>query len=459
LAHLYIDEGITQSRAAIFEKDEITELYIENHFDFNICGNIYKGRIENIAEGLNACFINIGESKNGIYHFISEKERNSLKRGQEILVQVIREPVGDKGPKLTRSISIPGKFIVLLPEDHSINVSKKINDINKRRRLKKISREIMGDNGMILRTEAQYEDEETIKDEYEYLNELWKGISKGFLYKKSPCILFNLRNFYEFVLREYAKNNVDEIVINKEEDLIKIESILAAQGSDSKKISFQDNSFKEMDGVYNLIKNSLNKTVKLPSGGFLIIEKTEALIAIDVNTGNFVGNENKEETVFKNNLEACEIIYKEIKLRNLSGIIIIDFIDMEDEKNKQAIFEKMVQLSRKDIMSTHIYGFTKLGLLEMSRAKKGKDIISLTGCSDAFSMDSICYNLKNVENHCIKEMKRFNARQFEVFMQEELIRIINEKFKFFIDKMKEIYNIDIYLVKDKAENNYLIKRK
>ncbi|HBX47400.1 MAG TPA: ribonuclease E/G, partial [Clostridiaceae bacterium] len=152
MAHLYIDEGITQSRAAIFEKDEITELYIENHFDFNICGNIYKGRIENIAEGLNACFINIGESKNGIYHFISEKERNSLKRGQEILVQVIREPVGDKGPKLTRNISIPGKFIVLLPEDHSINVSKKINDINKRRRLKKISREIMGDNGMILRT-------------------------------------------------------------------------------------------------------------------------------------------------------------------------------------------------------------------------------------------------------------------------------------------------------------------
>jgi ribonuclease G len=458
---IFIDRGITQSRVAVLQENKIIDLYIENHAHTNITGNIYKGRIENVVPGLNAAFVNIGTSKNAILHFDDIEDKKEIKRGEDILVQVIREPIKDKGARVSNKISIPGKYVVLLPNTNYIGISQKISDEKLRRKFLRISNEIHSKGyGFIIRTEAISTSEEELTSDYIYLKEMWENINKRINYIKSPQILFNAKDFYNFIIREYLKADVDKIYVNRKQDeqyLIRIVEGLNQNKNSS--VYFNEFDFSKINYLEQQIVSLIDGKVNLPSGGYLIIDQTEAFNIIDVNTGSYTTNENQEETILKTNFEACEEIFKIIKLRNLSGIILVDFIDMKEEQNKELILNTMKDYFKNDKVSNRIYGFTGLGILEMSRAKKGKRLSELIYKNEQVNMLESSYCLKKIENTCARISKHYGKKDFKVFAAPYIIDDIQNTFSSFSSEMKNIYNININFVSSNIIDSYYIEDK
>lgn len=460
MKELYIDRGISQSRAAVYVDGKLEELYVENHDNESITGNIYKGRIENIVPGLNAAFVNIGTAKNAILHFKDNISMDMYKRGSEILVQVIREASGDKGPRVSEEISIPGKYIVLLPNSNHVYISHKIRDDRSIDRLENISKLIMGNgNGVIFRTEAESIEEEIILEEYSYLNTLWSTINRKYAFIKPPEMVFNSRNFLNFIIREYVKNDINRIYINRTEDFQYITDFLNKNFNEVHDlIQFNQQDFRYINTLSDDIIKILNKKVFLSSGVYLIIENTEALTTIDINTGSFTGDNNKEETILKTNQEACIEIFRMVKLQNISGIIVMDFINMKSNKNKQAVSDFIRQLFRDDKQQNSIYEFTHLGLLEMSRAKKGKPLKKLIYDDEAMSKYNISYILKEIENKCLRYSRHYNRFEFDIFTGQNLYEAINTYYKNFIHDMKNIYGIKVNFIKSNSVEDFIIDR-
>lgn len=460
MKELYIDRGITQSRAAVYIDGKMEELYVENHDDESITGNIYKGRIENIVPGLNAAFVNIGNSKNAILHFKDNISKDMYKRGNEVLVQVIREASGEKGPRVSEEISIPGKYIVLLPNYNHVYISHKIKNEEIIERLEDISKDIMGSgNGVIFRTEAESIDKDIILEEYSYLNNLWSIINKKFKFIKPPEMVFNSRNFLNYILREYVKNDIDKIYINREEDLNYILDFLNRNFEEaSNLIEYNKQDFRYINSLSDDLLKILDKRIYLSSGVYLIIESTEALTTIDINTGSFVGDKDQEETILKTNQEACVEIFRMVKLLNLSGIIIIDFINMKSNKNKQAVNAFIRQQFKNDKVQNSIYDFTHLGLLEMSRAKKGKPIQKLIYEDESKNKFNISYILKEIENKCIRYSKHYNRFEFDIFTGQSVYEAINTYYSNFVGDIKRIYGIDVTFIKSNSVEDYTIDR-
>lgn len=470
MRELYIDSGITQSRAAVFQDKKLVELYVENGDDSSITGNIYKGRVENIVNGLNAAFINIGMKKNAILQMDYRNYSYSFKRGQELLVQVTREGKGSKGPKLTTNISIPGKFIVLLPYENRPHISKKISNDKLSSYLKGIYDDIKDDGfGIIFRTECIEVSREIIIEEYEFLKKVWMGIIARAEYAKSPTLLYDSRNFLNFVMREYVKPDIDLIFTNKKKDFEYLSSLV--------KGIYPEMGVKVLCDEYNStpftiittgIQEMLSEKFLLESGGYIVVNRTEALVSIDVNTGSFIGYKDKEETILQTNLEACDEIFRIIRLLNLSGIILIDFIDMEKEENRDKVIDSLENMFKKDRVPGKIYGFTNLGLLEISRSKKGKslhDNIFEEGSKERYS---ISYLLKEIENKCIKLFKHYKRNYFEILIEPELIDYGVKIFKAFSNTMKDEFDINIIFnrchafkgmaIKEESyENNVMVK--
>lgn len=458
MKELYIDRGITQSRAAVYNDGRIEELYVENHDDESITGNIYKGRIENIVPGLNAAFVNIGISKNAILHFKDTVSINKYKRGNEILVQVIREASGNKGPRVSEEISIPGKYIVLLPNYNHIYVSQKIRDEKSIERLENILKDRSG-NGVIFRTEAESIENDRILEEFTYLVSLWDTIKKRYEYIKPPEIVFNSRSFLNYVIREFLKNDINKIYVNRKEDLNYILDFSNKNFNESSSlIEYIQQDFRYINTLSEDILKILDKKVFLSSGVYLIIESTEALTTIDINTGSFVGDKNKEETVLKTNQEACIEIFRVIKLLNISGIIIIDFINMESKKNKQTILDFIKQQFKNDRIQNSIYEFTHLGLLEMSRAKKGKTLQKLVFNDESMGKYNISYMLKEIENKCLRYSKHYNRLEFNILAEQSFYDAINTYYRNFIYDMESIYGIKVNFTKSNSVESYIIDR-
>lgn len=460
MKELYIDRGITQSRAAIYVDGKIDELYVENHDDQSITGNIYKGRIENIVPGLNAAFVNIGTSRNAILHFRNDIPGNIYKRGNEILVQVIREAVGEKGPRVSEEISIPGKYIVLLPKYNGVYISHKIKDEKAIERLKAISKNILKNgNGIIFRTEAESIENDRIMEEYSYLSSLWENIEKRYEFIKPPEIVFNSRNFLNFIIREYFRNDIDKVYVNRKEDYNFILDFLNKKsGITNCLIEYVDHDFRYMNALSDDMLKLLNRKVLLSSGVYLIIESTEALTTIDVNTGSFTGSNDKEETILKTNKEACIEIYRMVKLLNISGIILIDFINMENNGNNLIINDFINELFKKDKIQNCIYGFTHLGLLEMSRAKKGKPLQMLVYEDRLKNKINISYLLKEIENKCLRYSMHYNRFEFDIYTNQSLYESINNHYLDFEYHMENIYGIKVNFIKSNSVENYIIDR-
>lgn len=460
MKELFIDKGVAQSRVCIIEDGKAIELYVENHDNKNMSGNIYLGRIENIVESLNAAFVNIGIGKNAILHFEDCTSKELLKRGNQILVQVVRESSGNKGPRVSTKLSLPGRNIVFLPEINYIGISKKILSEELRKSLRRIAREIIQDDGIIIRTEAEFEELESIREEYDYLRNKWNHIKSIIKYIKAPKLVFDSRDFFDFLVREFVKHDIDRIIINNSSTYNMLQSALA----DDKKEFMNIVELNEYDfGKINFIKKEIlglfDDKISLELGSFIIINESEALVSIDVNSGSFIKELTHQDTSLKVNLDACMEIAKIIRLRNLSGIIIIDFIDMATEEERNRIIEELDLNLKKDKTSSRIYGFTKLGLLEMTRSRKGKRTLELIYDNYNEKSFNTSFLLKEIENECAMISRHKKKNTIDVLVNNKIMLEINSSHFNYVSEVKELYGIDINFICDKNINNYLVDKR
>lgn len=364
----------------LIENEELVEKYEEDEENKSIEGNIYIGKVQNVITGLQSAFVNIGERRNAFIHVKDilpkvdivknekpkEKPINELiKPGEPIIVEVKKEAVDKKGPRLSTHISLTSRLTVFMPNSNFVTVSSKIEDEEEKERLKNIVKKYLPEgSGAIIRTVAEGKSEEDIKNDLLRTIDKWKDI-QNISIDKIPQKIYDKGGVLKKTIIDLVDNKLDKIVLESKNDLEKIESILNEINANIE-IEINENILNEHSLRKQLEALKSNK-VWLKNGGFITIDKTEALVAIDVNSGKFIGKKDVEETITKVNLEAAKEISKQLRLRDISGIIIIDFIDMSQEKNKQAVINEIIKNSKKDRSKVQVEEFTKLNLMEITR--------------------------------------------------------------------------------------------
>ena len=372
------------SKIAILEGATLVEYYTAEAKSKSLVGNIYLGKVKNILPGMEAAFVSIGEEKNGVLYVadVSNAKRNSkienlLKQEQEILVQVVKDAMGEKGARLTGQISLPGRYLVLIPNSKTKGISRRLAD-NERERLDKIIRKIKPNNfGVIVRTAAEGVSEESLKVDIEKLVEEWKTVS-NYQSGDAPKLIHKEPDVSIKVIREHLNSTFKKVLIDKKSQHDQVKEYVKLTSPEILDIvdHYDDQlGLFERYHIEDQIKKALDRKVWLPSGGHLIIDRTEALTVIDVNTGKFVGKNSLEETVYENNLEAAEEIARQLRLRDIGGIIVIDFIDMESHKKQQNLLNKFKQELAKDKTRTQVFDISRLGLVEMTRKNVAAGLI------------------------------------------------------------------------------------
>lgn len=351
----------------ILEDGKVIEYYDEDISKKEKIGDIYNGKIKNIKHGLEAVFVDIGEEKNVFMHIKDIMQDYNVKEGKDILVQIKKNEEKLKCAKVSnKNISITGKYIVLLPNVNFITVSKKISDVNEKNRLKILVQKYLPNNmGVIIRTAAQNKDDIEIKKDIINLIKIWNQIIA--LKCNKPGLIYNMDSLIRKILIDLTDRNISKIVVNNEEDCIFIKKIIH-ELEENIDILY-DRNLSQNYNIDKILRQIKQKKIWLKCGGFIIIEKTEALTVIDVNSGKYVGKNNLSETIYKVNKEASEEIAKQIRLRDISGIIVVDYIDMNNDEDKDKIRNILIQEMKKDRSRVEIYDFTKLNLLEITRKK------------------------------------------------------------------------------------------
>ncbi len=380
-------------RVAITEDDEVAELYIERPGSQRLVGNIYKGKVENVLPGMEACFVDVGLERNTFlyvddaYPVRSEEEddlpddvRNAainrlVHSGQEVMVQIVKEPIGSKGARVTRNVTLPGRYLVLMPAVDYVGVSRRINDDDERKRLRSIADSLRPSGcGLIVRTVAGGRSKNDLKEDLDFLLKKWQKIVRKSQHSSAPALLYQDQGLSYRVLRDYLDGSVDRVVVDDKKEYDRILNLLDAMAPSYRNLVQLRRGTKTLFEERNIdqeIENIMDRRVWLDCGGYIIIDHTEALTSIDVNTGRYVGADDLQETVLKTNLEAAEEIVRQLRLRDIGGIIIIDFIDMETHRNRQKVVSALENALEKDKTRATVLGITKLGLVEMTR-KKGQ---------------------------------------------------------------------------------------
>ncbi|HWQ75048.1 MAG TPA: Rne/Rng family ribonuclease [Syntrophomonas sp.] len=367
-----------ESRVAIVEDDRLVEVFWADQ-DESV-GNIYKGKVKDILPGLSCAFIDIGLSKNAFLYVGdvwgpgNRKGKNIdqlLKSGQEIMVQVKKEAFSEKGARVTCDITIPGHLLVLLPFQHDVSISRKIIGDQKRNRLRSLIEENKPEDvGVILRTACMEARDEEITAELDHLLKIWKDIRHRFAQQSAPSLIYEDIDVVERALRDYLDADIRKVITNNFKIKERIDQIaLRKNASFAPSIHFEEGDLFEKYGLEKDIRKALRRKVWLKSGGYLIFDVTEAMTVIDVNSGKFTGKDNFEETVYRLNLEAAQEIPRQLRLRSIGGIILIDFIDMQDKNNENQVISILRQELEKDKAHNRIMGMTHLGFLEMTRKK------------------------------------------------------------------------------------------
>lgn len=365
---------------ALLENEELVEKYEEDENNKSIEGNIYIGKVQNVLTGLQSAFVNIGEKKNAFIHVkdimpkvdITKNKKNKdkpinelIKPGDPIIVEVKKESVDKKGPRLSTHISITSRFIVFMPNADFITLSQKIESETERERLKSIVQKYLPEHtGAIVRTVAENCSEEDLKKDIEKTVEKWKEIQNKKI-EDYPQKIYDKGGVLKKTLVDLVDSGLDRIIVENEDEYQEISGIIEEIESDAK-IEIDEDILNKYS-LSKQLKALENNKIWLKSGAFITIDKTEALVAIDVNSGKFIGKKNVEETIKEVNLEAAREISKQIRLRDISGIIIIDFIDMHIEENKKAVINEIIKNSKKDRSRVQVEEFTKLNLMEITR--------------------------------------------------------------------------------------------
>jgi len=402
LREILVNVREEETRVGLMEDKVVVEIYIERSLNQRLVGNIYKGKVENVLPGMQAAFVDIGLEKNAFLFVedvlpprstfdedstagVTTNIMDVLKEGQEVLVQIAKEPIGSKGARVTTHITLPGRYLVLMPTVDYIGVSRRIEDESERDRLKEVAERVKPANmGLIIRTIAEGLSEEEFQQDASLLTRLWKKIQNRAFHGPVPNLVHKDLELVQRILRDLFTEDIDNLIIDSRYEYEKVLELMELTSPDLKSrvaLYEQDNLFEKY-GVDEEIEKILKPRVWLKCGGYLVIDQTEALTAIDVNTGKYVGSTNLADTVLKTNLEASIEIARQLRLRNIGGIIIIDFIDMPNHTHQNQILHQLEEETKKDKTKTNILGLTQLGLVEVTRKKvrQGLENVLLKAC-------------------------------------------------------------------------------
>jgi len=458
-----------ETRIARIENGMAEELYVERTRGKGLRGNVYWGKVQRVIPGIQAAFVDIGLDKSGFLYAGdvpgarkdnetleseadvdenkgAEEEVNDeqykhniapigqlLKEGQEMLVQVSREPISSKGPRITGLVSLAGRYLVFLPELDHIGIARRLEGEQERERLLAIADQIKTEKGgLIIRTVAEGHSQEELQQDLNFLIRLWEDIAKRKKTSAPGSMVHTELNLYLKVMRDFVDDEVEKIHIDSKEAYTSMKKFAKRFMPEvSKRLYYYpgDRPIFDVYGVEEEVNKALKRQVPLKSGGSIVIDQAEALIAIDVNSGSFVGSRNLEETGFKTNLEAVHEIVHQLRLRNLGGIIVIDFIDMQDEENQNKVMEVLEEALKRDKTKTFALPFTSLGLVQLTR-KRTRDSLGrmlqmeCVRCSSTGlvkSMQTICYQLFR---EIVAEARAYASEKLMVIAHPSLIDLM-----------------------------------
>ncbi|RQD70617.1 MAG: Rne/Rng family ribonuclease [Tindallia sp. MSAO_Bac2] len=469
MKQIIADVGVFETRAAVLDNGIVEELHFERKNNRSLVNNIYCGSIVNIVRGLGTVFIDIGTHKNVFLH---ESEINKpltmLKEGDRILVQITKDALGSKGAKATTFLSLPGKYIVFLPNDNHIGISNRITDATERSKLEEIANRLTEgtSHGIIMRTESLNQPGELIESDFQYMQMIWNQIDAGWRTADKGELLFREEALLPRLLRDVMDRKTAVFILNDSKEASKIRDLCQRVMPDyCSRITESDqgeNLFEEYD-IEMQWKHAMKNKIPLKSGGSVIFNHTEALTTIDVNTGKFTGKKAFEETVLQINLEAVDTITRQLRLRDIGGIIIIDFIDMKSFRHNSMLLNKLKQELNKDRQKTVVLGMTKLGLVEMTRRKTRKKVESLfnepcPNCDGTGWVPSIYRHVYELENKFRKlETHRDIDRVVVSINPERWTELKDEGIS--LEELAEAYGLEIELIKDASitRDNFDIK--
>lgn len=460
-----------ETRVAMVENGVLTEVFIERASRLGIVGNIYKGKVSRVLPGMQAAFIEIGLERTAFLHAsdIVQTDNGSVSKpvediakllyqGQTVLVQVLKDPMGSKGARLTTQLSIAARYLVLMPEITHIGISQKIENDEERQRLKQLVAESAKDFepcGYIVRTVADGVNETELAADVKFLHKLWSEVQER-AKSEAECSLIHedlrlvMRTMRDQVgsgveiekIRIDSKENFDKVVKFSNKFIPELVS----------KIEYYpgERPIFDLYGVDDEIQKALNRKVELKSGGYLIFDQTEAMTTIDVNTGGFVGHRNLEETIFKTNLEATQAIVRQLRLRNLGGIIIIDFIDMQDSEHRQQVLAALEKSVGQDRTKSHISQVSELGLVEMTRKRTRESlehIICVTcptcgGRGSIKTAETVCYE---IFRELMREARQYDTQKFLVLASQEVVDLLVDEESTSIAELEEFIGKPINL--------------
>jgi ribonuclease G len=432
-----------ETRVAVMQLGVVQDLYIERGSSRGIVSNVYLGTVKRVLPGMQSAFIDIGMERSAFLHVadIWENSHNTetpkpiekvLTEGQTLLVQVIKEPIGSKGARLSTQLSIAGRLLVYLPQETHIGVSQRIESVEQRDALRANLQAVLPpehQGGYIIRTVAEASTEPDFVADIAYLDKLWGNLQTEAKAASAPKLLYQELDISLRVLRDFVSQETARILVDSRTTYQRMLEFAQAYNTiASDKLEHYPGSrpLFDLHGVEEEIERALSKRVDLKSGGYLIIDQTEALTTIDVNTGGYVGLRNFDDTIFKTNLEATQVIARQLRLRNLGGIIICDFIDMDTQEHRDAVLEELKKALDRDHTRITVNGFSTLGLVEMTRKRTRESLAHVMcepcptcqGRGEVKTAQTVCYEILR---EILREARQFNAREYRIIGSQQVI--------------------------------------
>ena len=450
-----------ETRVAVIENGMLQELHIERGWRRGVVGNIYKGKVQRVMPGMQAAFVEVGLERAAFLH-ANDIVRSSpdavvdgeeaalptpppapimdlLRDGQDIVVQVVKDPIGSKGARLTTQISIPSRYLVLLPQSKVIGVSARIEDEAERHRLKQAVTELAGlhgGHGYIIRTNAEGQPVEALAEDIAYLSRVWNVVERRGRESPSCSVLYEDLSLPLRAVRDLIRKDVEKVKVDSKETHERLQAFVAKYMpvlAERIELYSGERPIFDLYGVEDEIGRALDKQVPLKSGGYLVIDQTEAMTTVDVNTGSFLGQRNLEETVFRTNLEAAQAVARQLRLRNLGGIIIIDFIDMDDPEHRRQVLRTLEKSLAKDHAKTTVYEFSPLGLVEMTRKRTVESLARQLSepcpeCSGRGSIKTTETVTYEIFREITRAVRQFDAEKLLVLATPDVVsRILDEE--------------------------------
>ena len=467
-----------EERIALLEDDKLVDFFVSINIEKSLVGDIYLGEVQNVLPGIQSAFINIGRAKNAFLNisdienvdieadevdsFNTEAQvgkvfRNRIediiKPKQKIMIQILKESIGTKGPKVTTNISIPGNFVVLMPNSQSIGVSRKIRNKDKRKSLYELAKKYVPENmGIILRTSCEDWPEKVIINEIRMLLNIWKEIENKYKKGTNHALIYRDLEPSEKIIRDTLAEGIDSIVVDNNKRFADIKKMFKNLKNFKTKIQLYNEKIPifETYGIEEALEKGISKVVNLDGGGTLVFDEAEALVAIDINTGHFVGKKSQEDTVLQTNMKAAEEIPRQLRLRDIGGIIIIDFIDMEKDFHRKKVFETLRENLKRDKAQTNIYPISNLGLVEMSRKRVRKSLKNqITQPCPYCNGTGIIYSTSTLAFKMIRTLKKAvwlsNETEFLVILNQEIFYSMLNEYRDALEDVQKALKVKVYL--------------